>query len=141
MFSGLNCINKLTFYLFEVKLNVICSRKYGQPCTGYTFICSFIPVIADDLFKIPEKFPYPTGSGFKASYRDIGLNESSGFARYEPEQHIKNNNGPSKDIQIWNNLFYLGMESTEAKKDDMTEVILKDTPVPERQLGESGCSC
>ena len=33
------------------------------------------------------------------------------------------------------------MESTEAKKDDMTEVILKDTPVPERQLGESGCSC
>jgi len=34
-----------------------------------------------------------------------------------------------------------GMESTEAKKDDMTEVILKDTPVPERQLGEAGCSC
>jgi len=34
-----------------------------------------------------------------------------------------------------------GMESTEPKKDgDMTEVILKDTPVPERQL-ESGCTC
>ena len=30
-----------------------------------------------------------------------------------------------------------GMESTEPKKDDMTEVILKDTPVPERQM-ESG---
>ena len=51
-----------------------------------------------------------------------------------------------------------GMESAEPKKDDMTEVwfflegiingaqnfffqvILKDTPVPERQL-ESGCTC
>ena len=33
-----------------------------------------------------------------------------------------------------------GMESTEPKKDDMTEVILKDTPVPERQM-ESGCTC
>merc|ERR1712079_654562 len=34
-----------------------------------------------------------------------------------------------------------GMESTESKKDDpMTEVILKDTPVPERQM-ESGCTC
>ena len=33
-----------------------------------------------------------------------------------------------------------GMESTEPKKEDMTEVILKDTPVPERQL-ESGCTC
>ena len=34
-----------------------------------------------------------------------------------------------------------GMESTEPKKDDMTEVILKDTPVPERQIGEAGCTC
>lgn len=33
-----------------------------------------------------------------------------------------------------------GMESTENKKDDMTEVILKDTPVPERKM-EAGCSC
>ena len=35
-----------------------------------------------------------------------------------------------------------GMESTESKKDDpMTEVILKDTPVPERTMAEAGCSC
>ncbi len=38
-----------------------------------------------------------------------------------------------------------GMESSEASaggaKPDMTEVVLKDTPVPERQLGEAGCSC
>merc|ERR1719228_446479 len=34
-----------------------------------------------------------------------------------------------------------GMESTDAqKKDDMTEVILKDTPVPAQKM-ESGCSC
>ncbi len=26
-------------------------------------------------------------------------------------------------------------------KSDMTEVVLKDTPVPERKLEESGCSC
>lgn len=35
-----------------------------------------------------------------------------------------------------------GMESTEPKNDkDMQEVILKDTPVPERQMGEAGCTC
>ena len=34
-----------------------------------------------------------------------------------------------------------GMESTEPKKEgEMQDVILKDTPVPERQM-ESGCSC
>ena len=37
-----------------------------------------------------------------------------------------------------------GMEASEASsgaKPDMTEVVLKDTPVPERQMGEAGCSC
>ena len=36
-----------------------------------------------------------------------------------------------------------GMEASEAgagSKPDMTEVVLKDTPVPERQM-ESGCTC
>lgn len=33
-----------------------------------------------------------------------------------------------------------GMESTEEKQPDMTEVTLRDTPVPEQQM-ESGCSC
>ena len=31
MFSGLNCINNLIFYLFQVKNSVICLRKYGHP--------------------------------------------------------------------------------------------------------------
>lgn len=37
-----------------------------------------------------------------------------------------------------------GMEASEAAagaKPDMTEVVLKDTPVPERSLNEAGCSC
>ena len=38
-----------------------------------------------------------------------------------------------------------GMESSEAGsgagKPDMTEVVLKDSPVPERQMGEAGCTC
>jgi len=33
-----------------------------------------------------------------------------------------------------------GLESAEPKKDDMTEVILKDTPVPTQTM-ESGCTC
>ena len=37
-----------------------------------------------------------------------------------------------------------GMESTESasgSKPDMTEVVLKDTPVPERQIESAGCTC
>ncbi len=39
-----------------------------------------------------------------------------------------------------------GMEATGGgaqgdQKSDMTEVVLKDTPVPERKMEESGCSC
>merc|ERR1712183_597785 len=37
-----------------------------------------------------------------------------------------------------------GMESTEktgGAKPDMTEVVLKDSPVPERNLNDAGCSC
>ena len=41
-----------------------------------------------------------------------------------------------------------GMEATAGGagadgkgKSDMTEVVLMDTPVPERQLQESGCTC
>ena len=38
-----------------------------------------------------------------------------------------------------------GMESSESSggtgKPDMTEVVLKDSPVPERSLSEAGCSC
>lgn len=36
-----------------------------------------------------------------------------------------------------------GMEaSSEAGgKTDMTEVVLKDTPIPEKRLEESGCTC
>lgn len=38
-----------------------------------------------------------------------------------------------------------GMEASEpgstGAKPDMTEVVLKDTPVPERSLSEAGCSC
>ncbi len=35
-----------------------------------------------------------------------------------------------------------GMEAAaQDQKSDMTEVVLKDTPVPERKMEESGCSC
>ena len=37
-----------------------------------------------------------------------------------------------------------GMESSESSggaKPDMTEVVLKDSPVPERNLNDAGCSC
>ena len=35
-----------------------------------------------------------------------------------------------------------GMETSESSsKPDMTEVVLKDTPVPERQIESAGCTC
>jgi hypothetical protein len=35
-----------------------------------------------------------------------------------------------------------GMETSESSsKPDMTEVVLKDTPVPERQIEAAGCTC
>jgi len=35
-----------------------------------------------------------------------------------------------------------GMEQTDSSsKADMTEVVLKDTPVPERQIEAAGCTC
>lgn len=35
-----------------------------------------------------------------------------------------------------------GMEPSDpSSKQDMTEVVLKDTPVPERQIEAAGCTC